>query len=237
MIVLYFPEKVSSVALCMATISGFEPVAVSRIAPPGHGKGIHTHFLDQFTKLSLWSLDKLDITSLVYLDADTLVLHNFDELFQLPYAFAAGPDVWGDQRGLTLEFNAGVLFLRPNTAVYEHMLAVLSTARFPLYFAEQAFLNQYFAGSTLTLPPIYNGNLAMKLRYPELWAGMQSELRVVHYTMVKPFVTPQFGGMEVDKVADRVSEAEGNDGGRYREEVVMWGNMWEEMYPRVKIVS
>jgi inositol phosphorylceramide glucuronosyltransferase 1 len=235
-IVLYFPERVSASALCLATASGFEPIAVTRIAPPNDGKNIHEHFLDQFTKLTLWSLDKHNITSLVYLDADTLVTHNFDELFELPYSFAAAPDVWPDERGFTLEFNAGVIFLRPSTAVFEHMLSVLSTTRFPLYYAEQAFLNKYFAGWTLTLPPVYNANLAAKGRYPEWWANMQDERRVIHYTVVKPFITPQFKELEVDEVTRRVYEAAGSHQGAYREEMLLWGGMWEDVrrvYPQI----
>lgn len=187
--------------------------------------------MDQFTKLTLWSLDKIGLDALVYLDADTLVLRNFDEVFQLPYAFAAAPDVWGDQRGMTLEFNAGVLFIRPNSAVYEHILEVLPDTDFPMQFAEQAFLNQYFAGRTVTLPPVYNGNLAMKYRYPEAWAGLKDEIRVYHYTLVKPFVTKKFEGLSVDQVSMRAKESEDErDWGDFTEEVRLWENMWSETW-------
>ncbi|KAI0090699.1 nucleotide-diphospho-sugar transferase [Irpex rosettiformis] len=230
LIVLYFPSAVSPQSLCLASSSGWHPVPVTRIAPPQDGKGINIHFADQFTKLSLWSLDKIGIESLVYLDADTLVLRNFDELFQLPFAFAAAPDVWGDQRGMTLEFNAGVLFLKPNSDVYNHLLEVLPHTRFPMEFAEQAFLNQYFAGRTLTLPPVYNGNLAMKTRYPVAWEGLKDEMRVYHYTMVKPFLTKSYKGLSMDEVILRAQASEEDYHGAYREEVVMWEKMWEEMW-------
>ena len=230
LIVLYFPSVVTPKALCLATSSGWDPVPVTRIAPPNGGKGVNNHFADQFTKLSLWSLDKIGVSNLVYLDADTLVLRNFDEMFQLPYAFAAAPDVWGDHRGMTLEFNAGVLFLKPNSDVYNHILEILPYTDFPMQFAEQAFLNQYFAGRTVTLPPVYNGNLAMKTRYPLAWKGLKDEMRVYHYTMVKPFVTKDFQGLSLDDLSIRAKESEEDYDGAYREEVVMWEKMWEETW-------
>lgn len=177
--------------------------------------------------------------ALVYLDADTLVLRNFDELFGLPYTFAAAPDVWEDGRGMTLEFNAGVLFLRPNMQTYENMLSVLPITRFPLFFAEQAFLNQYFAGRTITLPPVYNANIVTKKKYPTLWRGMWDvkEVRMIHYTVVKPFLGSGMKGIPVDDVDGRVKEVAESQGGRYREEVEMWGRLWKEtrgVYPIIK---
>lgn len=187
-------------------------------------------FLDQFTKLSLWSLDtSLGLEGLVYLDADTLILQNVDELFTLPYAFAAAPDVWPDQRGMTLEFNAGVMYLKPNTTVYRHMLDVLPDTRFPMAFAEQAFLNQYFAARTVTLPPLYNGNLMTKKRLPTLWAGMRDDLRVVHYNLVKPFVDQHRKQLPIDDISQNVLDmAESGQDAMFADEILLWGRMWEE---------
>ncbi|KAI0343650.1 nucleotide-diphospho-sugar transferase [Trametopsis cervina] len=228
LIVLYFPSVISPSALCLATASGFEPVPVTRVAPPNDGNGMNAHFADVFTKLSLWGLDTMHIESLVYLDADTLVVRNFDELFHLPYTFAAAPDVWEDDRGMTLEFNSGVLFLKPNSAVYENMLSVLPYARFPGFYADQAFLLQYFAGRTLTLPPIYNANLATKKRYPQLWSGMHDEMRIIHYTLAKPFIGRSFRDIPLESIPERVQEAARSQHGLYYDEVILWGTLWEE---------
>ncbi|KAI0338684.1 nucleotide-diphospho-sugar transferase, partial [Trametopsis cervina] len=228
LIVLYFPSAISPSALCLATASGFEPVPVTRIAPPNDGNGMNAHFADVFTKLSLWGLDTMRVESLVYLDADTLVVRNFDELFHLPYAFAAAPDVWEDERGMTLEFNSGVLFIKPSSAVLENMLSVLPYTRFPGFFADQPFLNQYFAGRTLTLPPIYNANLATKKRYPQLWSGMHDEIRIIHYTLVKPFIGSDLHDIPVESIPERVREAAKSEHGFYHDEVMRWGTLWEE---------
>lgn len=228
LLVLYFPDRISKTALCLATSSGFVAHPISRIPPPHSGAGMNPHFMDQFTKLNLWTLDTLDIESLVYLDADTLALRNFDEVFALPYAFAAVPDVFLDSRGFVVDFNAGFLFLRPDSRVFAAMAAALPAARFPPEYAEQAFLNQFFAPSAVRQPYVYNGNLAYKKRAPALWAGIWDEMRVVHYTIAKPFVGRHFKQLRWDDLGQRVADAAASEGGLFRQEMELWGDMWEE---------
>ena len=228
MIVLYFPEKIHPDSLCLATSTGFIPHAVNRIAPPHNGAGVNPNFIDQYTKLTLWTMDKMGIDSIVYLDADTLVIHNFDELFAMPYTFGAVPDVFGD-RGFILEFNAGVLFVRPDSRVFNAMMEVLPTARFRAEWAEQAFLNQFFSSSAVRLPYIYNGNLAYKSRSPNMWAGIRDHLRVIHYTLYKPFLgKSRTKQLALDAIDARVKEVAGFKRGFFREEMLLWGQYWEE---------
>ncbi|THH33042.1 hypothetical protein EUX98_g1122 [Antrodiella citrinella] len=231
LVLLYFPDRVSPSALCIATSTGFVPHAVTRIPPPHDGRGVYPHFLDQFTKLNVWTLDALGIRSLVYLDADTLVRRNFDELFTLPWMFAATPDVFVDWKGFTLAFNAGVLFLRPSTAIFNDMISKLSTAHYPLADAEQSFLNHYFAAEVVRLPYHYNANLAIKARALDLWEGTRHEHRIVHFTLVKPFIGrgPQYKEVPFDEVEKFVEEIKEVDGGAFREEMVWWGETFVEM--------
>ena len=70
-LLFYLPDKISARALCIAKASGWEPVQIERIAPPF--RGVHRHFLDQYSKLQLWTLDQRNFRAVVYLDADTLV--------------------------------------------------------------------------------------------------------------------------------------------------------------------
>lgn len=228
MIMLYFPDKIHPDALCLATSSGFIPHAIDRIAPPHEGAGINPHFIDQYSKLSLWNMDSMGIDSLVYLDADTLVVHNFDEIFELPYTFGAVPDVFGN-RGFILEFNAGVLFVRPDSRVFRAMLEALPKARYPPEFAEQAFLNQFFSSSVVRLPYIYNGNLAYKSRSPRMWEGIKGNLRVIHYTVAKPFLGKSWGKpLPWDGVDARVVEVAAAKKGFFHDEVTLWGQYWDE---------
>ena len=230
LIMLYLPSQISAQALCLAAASGFVPHPVSRIPPPHNGSSITWRFADQYTKLSLWTLDDLPtpVRALVYLDADMLVMKNFDELFSLPYPFAAVPDVFLGRRGFTINFNAGMLFLRPDSNLFHEMVNTLPDARYPPALAEQAFLNQYFASDALRLPYVYNGNLAIKNRSPKLWASMQREMRVLHYTLVKPFISKNWQTVPLERMEDRVEEAARSKGGVFREEMEHWGRVWRE---------
>ncbi|KAK7039810.1 glycosyltransferase family 8 protein [Favolaschia claudopus] len=233
----YLSDRVSSKALCIVRAAGWEPYAVPLIHPPHDGQGIHRRFRDQYTKLNIWALDKTmgGIDSAVYLDADTLVRHNFDELFDSPFGFAAVPDVYGagDTRGFSITFNAGVLAFRPSSAVLADMLKKMEVAQYPLKQAEQAFLNLYFGGTALRLPYIYNANLAIKTRSPALWDRLAPEMRIVHYTMTKPFILdgrnkgPSI--LSPEEIEMAMQQSERRDGGFYQEEVGWWRAAYRRM--------
>src|ERR1700683_2394407 len=72
LILPYIDSHISPRALCTACAMGWEPHAVPFIPLPHDGKGIYYRFKDVYMKLNIWSLDKLGIESLVYLDTDTL---------------------------------------------------------------------------------------------------------------------------------------------------------------------
>ena len=76
----------------------------------------------------------------VYLDADTIVRRNFDGLWNLPFEFGAVPDVWVDDPGFTAGFNAGILFFRPSTEIFEDIVFKLETTDFRPKDAEQSYL-------------------------------------------------------------------------------------------------
>ena len=78
-----------------------------------------------------------EIERLVYLDADTLVQQNFDELFDSPFNFAAVPDMYGT-KGFAITFNTGVLALKPDSAVLENK-QTFETADYPPGEADQSF--------------------------------------------------------------------------------------------------
>ncbi|KAI0672790.1 nucleotide-diphospho-sugar transferase, partial [Trametes maxima] len=229
---LYLPTQVSPRALCIASATGFQPHPVARIAPPNGGAGIYPHFVDQYTKLRLWELAEAGARGVVYLDADTLALRNFDELFALPFQVAAVPDVYTDRKGWSVGFNAGVLFLRPSAALFRDMLARLDTADFWRHEAEQAFLNTFFAADVAKLPYAYNANLAIKARSPAMWAGIRDEIRVLHYTMIKPFTrdNKNYALVPMEELEANARRRSGEEGGVFVEEMQLWAEMWGETY-------
>ncbi|KAJ7067674.1 glycosyltransferase family 8 protein [Mycena belliarum] len=230
----YLENKVSVKALCIVRATGWEPYVVPLIPPPHGGEGIHPRFRDQYTKLSIWKLDTMGIMSAIYLDADTLVRRNFDELFDSPFSFAAVPDVYGagDPRGFSLTFNAGVLAFHPSSLVFEDMRYKMEVADFPLKQAEQAFLNLYFGAIGARLPYVYNANLAIKARSPVMWRALLDEMRIVHYTAVKPFINDARSSDSVlspEEMEEAMTLSGQRENGAFAEEVGWWRDAYRRM--------
>ncbi|KAI0063802.1 glycosyltransferase family 8 protein [Artomyces pyxidatus] len=227
-ILMYIPGRLSERSLCIVRAAGWELHAVPFIPPPHSGHDIVPRFSDQYTKLNLWTLDQIGVERAVYLDGDTLALRNFDELFDIPFAFAAALDVYLNS-GFTLKFNAGVLVLHTSTAEFRRMIALLETARYPLQEAEQAFLNVFYAADVVRLPNIYNGNLVIKERSPELWKATAASMKIVHYTQPQPFLKVGSGIVEGQRLQDAILDAQSVHGGRYMEEVGWWVDAYRGM--------
>ncbi|KAF8647351.1 hypothetical protein AX16_006813 [Volvariella volvacea WC 439] len=229
----YLADRVSPEALCIAKTAGWDLLPIEFIAPPHNGSGINQRFTDQYTKLNIWGLDKIGVRRAVYLDADTLVRRNFDELFDVPWDFAAVQDVY-DNLGFVVAFNAGVMALTTSSEVLEDMKVKIGEVRFPKSEAEQAFLNVYYGPTALRLPYAYNANLAIKQRSTELWRGMEENMRIVHYTVVKPFLInwkkENNFVFSVEELRRVVRGAEKREGGLFREEVRWWAAAFEEMW-------
>lgn len=241
-IVIYLPERISESTLCYLREVGWELFPVDLIEPPDGGKGVWPAFIDQYTKLRIWTLDKIGVKSAVYIDADTLVKQNFDELFELPFTFAAVPDVYTDDRGFTINFNAGVMAFKPDSDVFADMLSKVESAHFDRIAAEQSYLNVYYGSQVLKLPHVYNGNLAIKWRASPYWDAMREQMRIIHYTLVKPFNgSPKCAketctGEElfgIERHRDFLEEAEKSWGGSFKDEIREWGVVFEEMMKTV----
>ncbi|KIJ33586.1 glycosyltransferase family 8 protein [Sphaerobolus stellatus SS14] len=106
-ILMYILDGGSTRTLCPARAVGWTPHPVLFIPPPS-SKILSQYYRHQYSKLSLWTLDRIGTKSLVYLDADNLIRRNFEELFALPFNLAAVPDVF-QNTGSMIGFNAGVL--------------------------------------------------------------------------------------------------------------------------------
>lgn len=242
-ILMYMPDRISKRSVCIVKAAGWELHPVDLILPPHNGAGVHHSFVDQYTKLSMWKLDKQGIKTAVYLDADTLVRKNFDELWNIPFQFGAVPDIYVGDAGFTIGFNAGVLLFHPSTQVFNDMIAKLESAEYNLRDAEQAFLNLYFGVEALRLPYAYGGNLAIKERSEDMWAGIQKDLRVVHYTLVKPFEPiPKCGWgktcppevvFDVERRKEYLQTAKKKWKGHFATEVGWWEADYNEMMAEI----
>ncbi|ETX12995.1 glycosyl transferase [Roseivivax halodurans JCM 10272] len=135
--------------------------------------------LDNFAKLRLW---QLDYASVVFLDADTLVLRPIDRLFGYP-EFCAAPNVYESLADFH-RMNSGVFTARPSDATFEDMLARLDAPGAFWRRTDQTFLQDYFP-NWHGLPVFDNMLQYVWFNLPELWDWQA--IRVLHFQYEKPW--------------------------------------------------
>ncbi|THD21219.1 Glycogenin-1 [Fasciola hepatica] len=144
-----------------------------------------------FTKIHCWSMVQFD--KVVFLDADTLVLHNIDELFEREELSAVPDPNWPDC------FNAGVFVLKPNLDTFNGLLRLaLCTGSFD--GRDQGLLNTYFTdwltgGISHRLAYIHNCicQISDELGFDfytstAAWVHFGGSIRVAHFSgPIKPW--------------------------------------------------
>ncbi len=144
------------------------------------GKPVFHTPLDNFVKLRLWQLTDYD--SVVFIDADALVLKGCDRLFDYP-EFCAAPNVY---EGLAdfHRLNSGVFTARPSAATFSDMLEKLDRPDVFWRRTDQTFLESYFP-DWHGLPVFYNMLQYVWFNLPELWDW--NRIHVLHYQYEKPW--------------------------------------------------
>lgn len=137
-----------------------------------------------FTKFHCWRLTQYE--KAVFMDADTMVVKNVDDLFERE-EFSAAPDPgWPDC------FNSGVFVFRPSDVTYASLLNfALQVGSFD--GGDQGLLNMYYnnwATKDISrhLPFVYNCVSQAFYSYLPAFTHFQSRIRVVHFIgPIKPW--------------------------------------------------
>jgi glycogenin glucosyltransferase len=170
-------SAVASSVLCMEALDSVDQF--------GHKEIIGREELRvTYTKLQCWTL--LQYTKVVFMDADTLVLQNIDDLFERE-EFSACPDPgWPDC------FNSGVFVCRPSLETFEDILR-FARAQDTFDGGDQGLLNLYYSDwaykdLTRHLPFVYNCVTQAFTNYRPAFVYYRSTIRVVHFIgEVKPW--------------------------------------------------
>ncbi|XP_076827186.1 glycogenin-1b [Brachyhypopomus gauderio] len=130
-----------------------------------------------FTKLHCWTLTHY--SKCVFMDADTLVLANVDELFDREELSAAPDPGWPDC------FNSGVFVFRPSIDTYSKLLQYC-TEHGSFDGGDQGVLNGFFCGWATEdigkhLPFIYNMSSIAIYTYLPAFKEYGSNAKVVHF--------------------------------------------------------
>ncbi|XP_027201665.2 glycogenin 1 isoform X1 [Dermatophagoides pteronyssinus] len=129
------------------------------------------------TKLYCWKL--IQFTKCIFMDADTLVVQNIDELFERQ-ELSAVPDIgWPDC------FNSGVFVYQPSEQTFNNLIEM--AARDGSFDGgDQGLLNQYFSDwSTKNIDHhlsfIYNMTLASTYSYLPAFKRFGKNVKVIHF--------------------------------------------------------
>ncbi|KAH8853902.1 Glycogenin-1 isoform 2 [Schistosoma japonicum] len=130
-----------------------------------------------FTKLHCWRL--VQYTKAVFMDADTLVLKNVDDLFEREELSAAPDPGWPDC------FNSGVFVFKPSLETYKQLLN-FAVNRGSFDGGDQGLLNIFFSDWAtkdirLHLPFVYNVISQAFYSYPPAFIHFRSQIRVIHF--------------------------------------------------------
>ncbi|XP_064615643.1 glycogenin-1-like isoform X2 [Liolophura sinensis] len=137
-----------------------------------------------FTKLHCWCLTQFN--KCVFLDADTLVLQNVDELFDREELSAAPDAGWPDC------FNSGVFVFRPSLETYQSLLD-FAVSQGSFDGGDQGLLNSYFSDWATRdiskhLPFIYNVVSQAFYSYLPAFTKFKDSVKIVHFIgAVKPW--------------------------------------------------
>ncbi|XP_055925421.1 glycogenin-1-like isoform X1 [Argiope bruennichi] len=129
------------------------------------------------TKLHCWKLTQF--SKCVFLDADTLVVKNCDELFEKP-ELSAVPDVgWPDC------FNSGVFVFQPSVETFQK-LKKMAAEEGSFDGGDQGLLNAYFsdwatADISRHLSFLYNMNINMSYTYLPAYNKFGKDVKIVHF--------------------------------------------------------
>lgn len=144
---------------------------------------LHRSELDTtLTKLNCWRMTDYD--KLVYLDSDTIVIRNIDDLFTRDVTetqiFAAPDCGWPDC------FNSGVFLLKPNLHTFEDISKFAENVD-SFDGSDQGLLNEFFHLSGPSqyswnrIPFTYNCTLSSNYEYAPAMVRFHNDIHVLHF--------------------------------------------------------
>lgn len=129
----------------------------------------------------LWIIGCTKIGKAVFLDSDTIVLQNIDDLFERP-SLSFAPDFVEDVR--SDRFNSGVFVVEPNAELFQRIIRDASKAE-NYDGGDQGILNDLISSEVEILPIEYNVT-----RHFYKYSGVDfqpDQVKVLHYIVKKPW--------------------------------------------------
>ncbi|KAK1582886.1 hypothetical protein Q3G72_019255 [Acer saccharum] len=195
--VVLVSDGVSDYAKKILQADGWKVEEISLLANPNQVRP--TRFWGVYTKLKIFNM--INYKKVVYLDADTIVVKNIEDLFKCS-KFCA--NLKHSER-----LNSGVMVVEPSEELFNDMMSKVKTLH-SYTGGDQGFLNSYYSdfpnahlfepnlplevSKTRPVPAmerlstLYNADVGLYM-LANKWMVDESELRVIHYTLgpLKPW--------------------------------------------------
>ncbi|KAI8902522.1 nucleotide-diphospho-sugar transferase [Globomyces pollinis-pini] len=141
-----------------------------------------------FTKLHTFNPKLLPFDRVCFMDADTMIVQNIDDIFEFvdrpSVEFAAAPDIgWPDC------FNSGVFVTKPSQKTFEELISVANSEG-SFDGGDQGLLNTYFSTwsnepsdlpRTARIPFLYNVTPSTFYSYLPAFKKFHDSLKVIHF--------------------------------------------------------
>ena len=173
----------------------------TEITNPHQGVPTDDPWYYTYAKIGIFGLSRFD--KIVYLDADMLVLHNLDELFEKPHMSAVNAGGRLPENSAWTEMNSGLMVIEPSTALLKDMLqriGKIEQEKKEKDYSDQGFLQCYYpdwpSRNDLLLSHAYNMFDRYVERYHHLFgfwvkglhAPDKESIKIIHYIgKVKPW--------------------------------------------------
>lgn len=191
MVVMELVSKPLGVAawVCLEKM-GWKRCVVDRINPFDE-VGIqkrYPRFVDLLTKVHVWGMTMYE--TLVFLDADTLVLRSIRHLLRLKlshHKIAASAEMTSN--GGFEGFNTGVFVIHPDRHEYERLLSLQQdpSVHFDISWADQGFLNFVYKDKWRDLGFTNNALVWVSWQNHAYWLHHYADINIIHFTGVKPW--------------------------------------------------
>jgi len=168
---------------------GWQRCVVDRINPldeAGTRRRVR-RFVDVLTKIHVWGMTMYQ--TLVFLDADTLVMRSVSHLLRLQmgnHGIAASAQTW---YGVFEGFNTGVFVIHPDMHEYQRLLSLQQdpSMQFDTSWADQGFLNVVYKDRWMDLGFTNNALVWVSWQNHAYWRRHYAAINIIHFTGAKPW--------------------------------------------------
>lgn len=138
-------------------IFDIETITITPLSNP-HNTDINDRRFYNYSKLNMFGLTQFK--KIVYLDADMIVMHNIDELFEKKNMSGTNAGGWLDSNKGWVQLNSGLIVVEPNANVFADMKSKIGLIEKDKGKGDQAFLHSYYSNwpdqDDLHLDHVYN---------------------------------------------------------------------------------